>query len=134
MIGNITELQCMLSFIELGYAVSIPYGSKERYDFVVDINGKLLRIQCKKCTFSYHKKYDVIKFKTSVYSRGKGQLKYKESELDYFCTYYNNNCYLIPYEDCKATSKTLYLNDFSGVKENDLAEKYELKHVLMNLN
>ena len=35
--GNVTELQCMLAFMKLGYNVLTPYGDCERYDFVVDV-------------------------------------------------------------------------------------------------
>ena len=49
-IGNIVELQCISKFIELGYEVSIPYGNGAKYDFVADVNGKFLRIQCKSCS------------------------------------------------------------------------------------
>ena len=40
--GNITELETMLAFIKLGYNVLTPYGDCERYDYVVDANGKFL--------------------------------------------------------------------------------------------
>ena len=45
--GNITELETMLAFIKLGYNVLTPYGDCERYDFVVDVNGKFIRVQAK---------------------------------------------------------------------------------------
>ena len=38
--GNITEFETMLAFMKLGYNVLTPYGDCERYDFVVDNNGK----------------------------------------------------------------------------------------------
>ena len=46
-IGNITELETMLAFMKLGYNVLTPYGDCERYDFVVDVNGKFIRVQSK---------------------------------------------------------------------------------------
>lgn len=46
-IGNVTEVECMLAFLKLGYNVLQPYGDCERYDFVADINGKFYKIQCK---------------------------------------------------------------------------------------
>ena len=42
--GNLTDLQCMTAFMELGYQVSIPFGEDSRYDFVADINDKLYKI------------------------------------------------------------------------------------------
>ena len=49
-IGNVNELRCMLAFIELGYDCSIPYGNSAKYDFIADINGELLKFQCKSAT------------------------------------------------------------------------------------
>ena len=46
-IGNVTEVECMLAFLKLGYNVLQPYGDCERYDFVADVNGKFYKIQCK---------------------------------------------------------------------------------------
>ena len=46
-LGNLTELQCITRFYELGYPVSIPYGDSEKYDMIIDINGRLYRLQCK---------------------------------------------------------------------------------------
>ena len=45
--GNLTELQCITAFYEIGYSVSIPYGENSRYDFIADVNGHLIRIQVK---------------------------------------------------------------------------------------
>ncbi len=45
--GNLTELQCLIAFYELGYQCSIPYGENSRYDFIADIDGKLIKVQCK---------------------------------------------------------------------------------------
>ena len=46
-IGNITEVESMLAFLKAGYNVLTPYGDCEKYDFVADVNGKFLKIQCK---------------------------------------------------------------------------------------
>ena len=42
--GLTTELQCQLFFTSLGYNVSVPLGEDCKYDFIVDIDGQLLRI------------------------------------------------------------------------------------------
>lgn len=46
--GKITEMQVATAFLQLGYQVSQPLVSDSRYDFIVDINNKLYRIQVKK--------------------------------------------------------------------------------------
>ena len=45
--GNLTEFRCIVAFMEQGYNISIPYGDNSKYDFIADIDGKLLKIQAK---------------------------------------------------------------------------------------
>jgi hypothetical protein len=45
--GAMTEQKCFLKCIELGYVVSKPLFDNARYDFILDAEGKLLRIQVK---------------------------------------------------------------------------------------
>ena len=42
--GNLTEIRLLSKITELGYSVSIPFGNKNKYDQIWDINGKLLKI------------------------------------------------------------------------------------------
>ena len=42
--GKTTEMQVALAFLQKGYQVSQPLVSDSRYDFIIDINGKLLKI------------------------------------------------------------------------------------------
>ena len=84
-IGNLTELQCITRFYEMGYSISIPYGDSDKYDFI-----------CIDTTWQ------------SGYTR-KSKLKYhtySSDEIDYFCTYYNGNNYMISVDEC-GTEKTL---------------------------
>lgn len=47
-IGETTEAIILAKLIQLGYAVSLPFGNNQRYDMIVDKgNGKLLKAQCK---------------------------------------------------------------------------------------
>lgn len=126
--GNLTELQCITAFYELGYKVSLPYGENSRYDFIADINGKLIRVQVKTCKPSIDG--SIISFpcrSTRVNSNGCYQRQYTNKEIDYFCTYYKNKCYLVPVSEC-SKGKKLRL---SGAKNNQIkgvsyAEDYEL--------
>ena len=66
--GNLTEMECMTAFMELGYQVSIPFGEDSRYDFIADVNNRLYRIQCKTSSLVYDTENPeivvAIKFKT----------------------------------------------------------------------
>ena len=46
-LGKITELQVAEAFLQRGFQVCQPLVSDSRYDFIVDINGRLLKIQVK---------------------------------------------------------------------------------------
>ena len=110
--GNTTEMECMLEFMKLGYQVSIPFGEDSRYDFIGDINGKLLRVQCKTCSeiLDDNEIIRAIRFKTVRQSGGNAKVntrtKYTTEEIDYFATSYQGKCYLVPVTQC-SNEKTL---------------------------
>ena len=87
-IGEITEQQVALEFLKLGYLVSKPLVTSSRYDFVVDINNKLYKIQVKTGTL---KEDSYIEFSTSTShtnTKGTINLTYSEDEVDFFATIY----------------------------------------------
>lgn len=103
-IGNLTELQCITALYELGCSVSIPFGDSEKYDLIIDYKNKLYKVQCK---YSHEivdeGKVTSIRIETTWFSHGLKKCtrnKYQLEEIDYFATYYNNKCYLIPSNQC----------------------------------
>lgn len=136
-IGNITEMQCMLAFMQLGYNVLTPYGDCERYDFVADVKGCLYKIQVKHACDS-HIDEGYIEFKTANKTTRNGQFvrhSYSEDQIDYFATYYNNQCYLVPVSECATTQKRLrFVPPKNGqVVGINFAKDYELEKVLEEL-
>lgn len=133
-IGNITEVECMLAFLKLGYNVLTPYGDCERYDFVVDINNYLYKIQVKTSSAS-HIEDGYIVFKTANKTTSNGTFvrhKYTKEQIDYFMTTYNGKCYLIPVEECCSTEKRLRFTPPKNgqIKGITFAEDYELERVV----
>lgn len=47
--GDSATTQAIATFTRLGYDVSIPVTESAAYDIIVDLKGKLLRVQCKWC-------------------------------------------------------------------------------------
>ena len=137
--GNLTELECMMAFIRLGYNVSIPFGEDSRYDFIVDVNNKLYKIQCKSCSeIIDNGEVVAIHFKTvrqsgSAASNWK-RTKYTEEEVDYFTTSYNGKCYIVPIQEC-SNEKTLRIKPPKNnqVKGVSFLTKYELQEVINTL-
>jgi len=106
-VGKLTELEVLTAVIKLGYSVSIPFGDKDRYDQVWDINGKLIRVQVK----TSHWKDDnhmAILFKTKS-SYGNITHRYTKEDIDYFATIWEGQLYLVPVEEC-STEKTLWFD------------------------
>ena len=104
-VGNLTELQCATRLYELGCAISIPFGNSEKYDLIMDVNGTLYKVQCKhsKEYFDEFGNLDYIKFKSTWQSHNANswtQFKYTDEEVDFFATFYDNECYLIPRSEC----------------------------------
>ena len=99
--GNLNELQCITAFYELGYSVSIPYGDCDRYDFIVDINNKLYRVQAKSARLIDENGTIVFSCRSSR-SNASGCYKrqYTADEIDFFATYWQGKCYLVPVEEC----------------------------------
>lgn len=125
--GNLTELKCISAFYELGYQCSIPYGEDSRYDFIADINGKLIKVQCKT---SHKSDLGVIEFSCrSCRSNTQSNLRrrYTVDEVDYFCTYWNNMCYLIPINECSVSKKLRFIPPKNNQKVGiSYAKDYEL--------
>ena len=104
--GNLTELQCLAAFVKEGCGVNIPYGDCYPYDFIADIDGHLFKIQVKTSSI---KDENSIKFScrsTHVNCNGVSNVRYQAQDVDYFATYWDNQCYLIPFNEC-SVEKTL---------------------------
>ena len=132
--GNLTELECITAFYKLGYQCSIPYGENSRYDFIADINGKLIRVQCKT---SRKIEEGVIEFacrSSRSNTQSNIQRRYTTDEIDYFCTYWDNHCYLVPVNECSATKKLRFIPPKNGQKVGiTYAKDYEIQGQLEKL-
>ena len=135
--GNVTEVECMLAFLKLGYNVLTPYGDCERYDFVVDINNHLYKIQVKSANDA-HINDGYIDFQTSNKTTRNGTFvrhAYTSDEIDYFMTSYNNKCYLIPVKECSTCEKRLrFIPPKNGqIKGVSFLEDYKDVEMIKNL-
>ena len=127
--GSITELQCILAFMSLGYQVSLPYGGQARYDFLVDINNRFIRVQVKTCR--YDSGCIIFECRNSHYIQGSHtHTKYNADEIDYFATYWNNNCYLVPINECGNSKRLRLESPKINYPNMHFAKEYELQEVL----
>lgn len=132
--GSISELQCILAFTELGYQVSLPFGGQARYDFIADINGKLIRVQVKSAKKISDESF-MIECRNSHYLHGHHtHTKYGEDEIDYFATFNKGKCYLIAISNCGSTKTFRYALPSNGIKSTiNLAKDYELEEVIKTI-
>ncbi len=110
--GLITEMKVMLFLVEQGYDVSQPLNADSKYDCILDIGGKLYRIQVKTAHTSSTTK-DAIEIKcrsTTTTQNHRKQSGYTSNDIEFFATVWENDVYLIPVGEC-SSSKTLHLTD-----------------------
>ena len=50
--GLLTELSCQYDFSKFGIVLYAPITTDSRSDFIAEVNGYFLKIQCKSCTVS----------------------------------------------------------------------------------
>ena len=131
--GVITELKCKTYFLELGYTVSTPE-NPTRYDFILDTGDKLLKIQVKTSSI---KDEGSIKFScrtTHVNCAGVKNERYSINEIDFFATYWNNECYLIPVAECSVDKTLRFVPPKSGqIKGISFAKDYLLADQLQKV-
>lgn len=105
--GNLTELQCLTAFAQLGLTVSIPYGDHARYDFVIDVGNKLYKVQCKTSSKQDEGVYSFSCRSTAANHSRAASRTYTEDEIDFFATIIDGQCYLIPVQETSSNSKNL---------------------------
>lgn len=135
-IGNLTEMECMLAFMRHGFNVLTSYGDCERYDFVADVNGILIKVQVKTSRYKDDLKNSILfscrsTRKNMTQSR---QVKYTSDEIDYFATYFNGKCYLVPIEECSSEKTLRFEPPANGQRIGiTFAEDYELEKQITKL-
>ena len=134
--GKLTEMQCLTAFIEQGCSVSIPYGDDSRYDFIADIDGQLLKIQVKTSS-SKKGTSDAIIFScrsTHVNCSGVKNIRYNKDEIDYFATYWEGQCYIVPVEECSVVKTLRFAPPKNGqIKGITFARDYTIENQLSKI-
>ena len=134
-IGEITEQQVATEFLKLGILVSKPLVQSSRYDFIVDINHKLYKIQVKTGTFKENAYLEFATSTSHTNTRGTLNISYSENEVDFFATMYENQCYLIPYQLCgKRAQRIRFVPTKSGQTKGILfAKDFHLEDIIKTL-
>lgn len=129
--GDIAEATILSEFVKLGCSVSIPFGENQKYDLIVDINGELLKVQCKSAWLE--KDGEVLKFNVSSHYYNHSENKYVFSDykgkIDLFAVYLpdNGKVYLVPESEVGKKDCTLRILPPKQNKKFNIAEDFEIQ-------
>lgn len=135
-IGEITEQQVALEFLKLGILVSKPLVQSSRYDFVVDINKKLYKIQVKTCRIKEESYLDFSTSTSHTNTKGTLNLTYSSEDVDFFATMYEGQCYLVPFSICGNRSQRLRIAPTKNgqTKGITFAKDYKLEDIIKSIS
>lgn len=129
--GITTELYVASYLLSLGYNVSQPFCQDSKYDLIVDVKNKLLRLQVKTSRLTSNNSIVFNCRSTTKNSKTNKSRSYGEDEIDYFATYWNNKVYLVPVGEC-STQKSLHLEPPKQSNQSYI-EDYKAEEVFKNL-
>jgi hypothetical protein len=135
-IGERSEAIVMAEFLKAGYVVLMPFGDNQRYDLVIDIDGKFLRVQCK--TARLIKAGAVLNFpaySSSVHRSGGTKKGYRD-QADLFAVYSpdTGQVYILPVAEVGESDVALRLTPprhrYPSVRyaDNYLLSKWQQHH------
>ena len=106
-IGERSEGMVLAALLRAGKVVLQPFGDNQRYDLVVDEDGRFIRVQCKTARWTGP---GALTFDTcsSQSHRGKGKQDYR-GQADVFGVYAPDldEVYIVPVDDVGVTAATL---------------------------
>ena len=96
--GNIGEAKCLAKMVELGVPVCLPFGDNERYDMVIEHDGKLEKIQIKYSSQQESEGSILFKTASSTNNTTNKHLSSYENDIDAFLFYnsINDEVYYMP--------------------------------------
>lgn len=124
LIGDIAELKFMVLMREMGHTVCKPMSHHSRYDFIIDMDGQMKRVQVKSTNYKAKTKSDNGYVCHSYTQRRKR--RYLLSEIDFIAVYIRDYeaWYMIPMNEIKSESIKLYPHK---VDSKGKYEKYKIQ-------
>lgn len=123
--GERVEGLILAKFLEMGLNVSIPFGQSCRYDFIVESEGKLEKVQCKTARI-YKGRVVFNGYSIATNTKRIEKRPYTSKEIDYFVAYCpeTKKFYKVPIELATKTDVVLRVEPF---KENFHGSQYNVK-------
>lgn len=131
-IGDITEYRFAIYCMERNIPISKPMNNNLPYDFIIDIHGKLLKIQVK--TGYDNKSMNSFMFNTKTTSKNFSEIVEKDyqDKIDGFITCYKdipNKFYYIPVGKAAKGSMVIYFGDAPKINQN-WGQDYDFDNLL----
>lgn len=83
-LGQLVEAKFQYLALEKGFGVAKPYGDNSKYDFILDVEGKLLKVQIKSTSKSRGDKSYQVK---ACYGTKTTKTKYTKNDIDFLIAY-----------------------------------------------
>lgn len=138
--GLTTEIHCILDFTELGYRCLTPVDDSSKYDVVVDIGNRFIKIQCKTASWAKDTAQENVAFtiKTeyqTTNTKKTTHYKYSAEDVDYFYTWFNGQGYLVSIQEATGgTFRWRYEYPSSGQKQGiHIAADYSIEEVIKRI-
>jgi hypothetical protein len=103
-VGQRSEAAVLAAFVKHGYRVLTPFGVNHRYDFVLDMGERFLRVQCK--TGRLRKGVIIYNARSTRVNSRRGYSRGYAGEIDLFAVYCpdTGRVYAVPVELSPAAS------------------------------
>jgi len=117
--GDVSVARILARLLELERVVSIPFGDNARYDLVVEVEGRLLRVQCK--TGRLERGAIVFPVSSSAAHRGGGRRSY-HGEVDAFAVHCPDTAQvlMVPFDavaDCRKEARLRVAESLNGQRQ-----------------
>jgi hypothetical protein len=119
--GELAELAFLMKAMNMGYLVSKPWGDSDRYDFIVDVGGRLSRVQVRSTEYLAGPRGWAVH--SSVYV-GKKIVGLKAKDIDVLVAYIvpKNLWYVVPVRAFAPRKNLWFYPD--GSKKGSMFEKF----------
>ena len=127
-IGHRSEAAILAQLVSRGYRVLLPFGVNQRYDLVLESDGRFLKVQCK----TGRLRNGAIRFRSiSVQSNMSGsRVRSYAGEVDFFAVYCpeNRRVYLVPVDEMSPNTNYLRIEPTRNNQSKHVrwARDYEL--------
>ena len=107
--GNRCEAHVLAALTEADLNVLVPWGDNARYDLVVEIGSRFLRIQCK----AGRLENGCVVFSAYMTGRGGRRTRYEPGDIDYYGVWCpaTQGTYLVPLEEARSAMPYLRVEE-----------------------